>query len=140
MDEAIFRDEPMGLRTRMLALPLPRRYFYDEEQNTLFINFEGLTVKSEADIEAIHAHASSIVAPVVERNGQRVDVIVNYDNFRILPELLEPYATMVHGLEERFYANVSRHSASNFLRLKLGSALKERGLAPHIYEHAKQRH
>ncbi|HZT55813.1 MAG TPA: acyl CoA:acetate/3-ketoacid CoA transferase, partial [Burkholderiaceae bacterium] len=133
MDAAIFRHETMGLRERMLLLPLPERFAYDAQQNTLFINFEGHTVKSLADVAAIRAQVEAIVAPL----GHRVQAIVNYDNFTILPEVLEPYTEMVEGLVERHYSRVSRYAASNFLRVKLGDALKQRGLAPHIFERAE---
>jgi propionate CoA-transferase len=134
MDAAIFRTEPMGLRDRMLRLPLPERFAYDAQQNTLFINFEGYTVKSQADVEAIGALVTQLVEPL----GRRVQAIVNYDNFNINPDLLDAYAAMVKDLEERHYSSVSRYTASSFLRLKLGGALKKRGLAPHIFERAEQ--
>ena len=66
--------------------------------------------------------------------GRKVRAVVNYDNFTILPELLDPYSTMVRGLVERFYSDVARYTTSGFLRIKLGDALRERGVAPHIYE------
>ena len=134
MDAAIFRTEPMGLRERMLRLPLPERFAYDAQQNTLFINFEGHTVKSQADVEAIRAQVTQLVEPL----GRRVQAIVNYDNFSIFPDLLDAYTAMVQYLEERHYSIVSRYTASNFLRMKLGDALKKRGLAPHIFERADQ--
>jgi len=134
MDAAIFRTEPMGLRERMLRLPLPERFAYDAQQNTLFINFEGHTVKSRADVEAIRAQVTQLVEPL----GRRVQAIVNYDNFSIFPDLLDAYTAMVQDLEERHYSIVSRYTASNFLRMKLGDALKKRGLAPHIFERADQ--
>ena len=134
MDAAIFRTEPMGLHDRMLPVPLRERFAYDAQQNTLFINFEGYTVKSHADVEAIEA----LVTQLVEPRGRRVRAIVNYDNFSIIPDLLDAYAAMVKDLEEQRYSRVSRYTASNFLRLKLGDALKKRGLAPHIFERAEQ--
>lgn len=133
MDAAIFRPEAMGLRERMLRLPLDQRFAYDSEQNTLFINFEGHTVRSAADVAAIRNEVLRIVAPL----GRRVDAIVNYDNFTILPDVLDEYATMVKALVDEHYAQVSRYAASNFLRMKLGDAMKQRGLAPHIFESAE---
>ena len=40
MEAAIFGAKPMGLRERMLAIPLAQRLTYDAAQNILFINFE----------------------------------------------------------------------------------------------------
>ena len=132
MDAAIFRDEPMGLRQRMLSVPLQDRFAFDAEQNTLFINFEGHAVKSLADVEAIREHVEGLLAPL----GHRVRGVVNYDNFTILPDVLDAYADMVRGLVEKRYSTVSRHTTSNFLRMKLGHALKDRGLSPYIFENA----
>jgi propionate CoA-transferase len=134
MDAAIFRPEPMGLRERLLRLPLPERFAYDDQQNTLFINFEGHTVKSLTDVEAIRQQVTRLIEPL----GHRVNAIVNYDNFSILPDVLDAYTAMVKGLQERHYAVVSRYTASSFLRMKLGDALQQRGLAPHIFENAEQ--
>ena len=134
MDPAIFRPEPMGLRDRLLRLPLPERFAYDAQHNTLFINFEGHTVKTPADVEAIRQQVVRIVEPL----GKRVQAIVNYDNFSILPDMLDSYVAMVKGLVEQYYAAVSRYTASSFLRLKLGDALDRRGLAPHIFECAEE--
>jgi len=44
----------------------------------------------------------------------------------------------VHGLVDRFYSGVTRYSTSSFLRAKLGDALKQRGMAPHIHESAEE--
>ena len=34
----------------------------------------------------------------------------------------------------KFYGSVTRYTTSSFLRMKLGDALKRRGVAPYIYE------
>ena len=134
MDPAIFRDEPMGLRERMLTLPLERRLSYDPEKNILFINFERYRVRSEGDIEATRAAVEQLVAPL----GKKVYVVVNYDNFDIAPELIEAWSAMVKYLFDRYYFNVTRYTTSGFLRLKLGDALARRGVAPYIFESAEE--
>ena len=134
MDERIFRDEPMGLRDELLRVPLERRFIYDPQQNIFFINFEGLVVKSKADIDAIRNNVARILTPV----GRKVYVIVNYDNFTILPDLVDAYSDMVKDLVDRFYSGVTRYTTSGFLRVKLGDALQKRHVAPHIYESAEE--
>ncbi len=134
MDPRIFRQAPMGLRDDMLRLPLAERFAYDAQQNVLFINFEGLTVHNEAAVHAIRKEVEQRVKPL----GRRVRAIVNYDNFTILPDVLDAYSDMVKALDQRYYSDVSRYTTSNFLRMKLGDALKQRGLAPHIVESAAQ--
>jgi propionate CoA-transferase len=130
MDPAIFGDGPMGLRERMLAIPLEKRLTYDAEQNTLFINFERLQVRTPADIEDTRAAVEKVLGPL----GRRVYAVVNYDNFDIAPEMIDGWTAMVQAVVDRYYWGVTRYTTSGFLRLKLGDALRERGLAPHIYE------
>jgi propionate CoA-transferase len=134
MDTRIFRPEPMGLRDDLLSIPLEQRFTYDPQQNLFFVNFERLSVHNRATIRAILNTVEQKLAPV----GHRVYAIVNYDNFSILPELLDEYSAAVHSLVDRFYSGVSRYTTSGFLRMKLGEALEKRGVAPHIFESAEE--
>jgi propionate CoA-transferase len=61
----------------------------------------------------------------------------SYDNFSIVPELLDEYSAMVRGLMDHYYSGVSRYTTSGFLRMKLGESLERRGVAPHIFESAE---
>jgi propionate CoA-transferase len=134
MDAAIFADEPMGLRERMLAIPLPQRLSYDEEHNVLYLNFERLAVRSADDVAAVYAEIKRRLDAI----GHKVYGIVNYDNFELAPEVADTWAAMVRGLMEQHYFGVSRYTTSAFLRAKLGKALARRGVAPHIYESAAE--
>ena len=134
MEAAIFADEPMGLRERMLEIPLAARFAYDEQQNIMFINFERLKVRAQSDVDAIEREVDAHLEPI----GHRVYAIVNYDHFELAPEVEEAYAAMVKGLVDRYYDGVSRYTTSGFLRAKLGSALRKRGVAPHVYESPQQ--
>ena len=134
MDARIFRDEPMGLRDDLLNMPLDQRFSYDPQQNLFFVNFERFSVRSHAEIRAIVKAVEEKLAPV----GHRVYTIVNYDNFSIVPELLDEYSAAVRSLVDRFYSGVSRYTTSGFLRMKLGEALEKRGVAPHIFESAAE--
>ena len=136
MDEVIFRDEPMGLRDRMLAIPLERRLAYAADQNIIFINFERLSIRSQQDIADVRREIDRKLGPL----GKKVYAIVNYDNFLIPPDLVDAWTEMVKGVVEQYYWGVTRYTTSNFLRMKLGNALSERGLAPHIYESAEEAH
>ncbi|MCW7754111.1 acyl CoA:acetate/3-ketoacid CoA transferase [Desulfobotulus sp. H1] len=130
MDTRIFLTEPMGLKKELLELPLAHRLQYQSEDNTFFVNFEGFSIWREEDILEIEETASAILAPL----GHKVAAIVNYDNFRIHPELLDTYIEMVDRLVKRFYTGVTRYTTSAFMRMKLGDALIRRQVAPHIYE------
>jgi propionate CoA-transferase len=134
MDARIFRDGVMDLRNDMVAFPLAQRFSYDSQQDLFFVNLERFVIRTSADIKAVEKAAEAELAPL----GHRVYAIVNYDNFSILPELLEEYSAMVHSLTDRYYSGVSRYTTSGFLRIKLGQALEGRGLAPHIFESADE--
>jgi propionate CoA-transferase len=130
MDGRIFRPEPMDLRTELLALPMEQRFSYDSRTNRFFVNLEGFAVRSHADIDSIQHHVESKLAPV----GKPVFAVVNYDNFSVLPELMDQYIEMVKELVKRHYSGVTRYTTSTFLRAKLGNALERRDVAPHIFE------
>jgi propionate CoA-transferase len=124
----------MDLRNDMLTIPLDQRFTFDEQQNLFFVNFERFVVRSSADVKAIERAAEAKLTQI----GRRVYAIVNYDNFSIAPELLDEYSAMVRSLTDRFYSGVSRYTTSGFLRIKLGEALENRGVAPHIFESADE--
>jgi len=130
MDAAIFRAAAMGLRDKLLSIGLEERIRYDAGAGTLFYNFENLRVTSQKDIEDIRA----AVERLCRRVGRKVDLVVNYDGFDILEDLVADYAAMVKDLSDRYYRRVTRYTTSAFMRMKLGEALERRGLAPHIYE------
>jgi propionate CoA-transferase len=132
MDARIFLPEPMGLRSIMLEVPLEQRIRYDRPRKTLFINFEGYSVRNLEDVE----HVRRQVAHVLRDVHEKVPTVVNYDNFSIMPETLDAYADMVKDLTEKYYAAVTRYSTSGFLRAKLGPDVANREVSPHIHEKA----
>jgi len=130
MDERIFREEPMGLREHLLTLHLEDRLTYDPGENIFFVNFEGYTVKSTLQVQEIKEAVERILIPL----NKKVYTVVNYDNFAILPDLVDEYTEMVKFLVNNYYSEVTRYTTSTFLRMKLGDAMQKRNLAPHIYE------
>ena len=130
MESAIFDPAPMDLRERLLDLPIGSRFSFDPTSHVLHINFERLHVRSAADLESIRREVDRQLAGHIGK----VNAVVNYDHFRIEPELEDAYSLMVSQLVERYYSDVSRYTTSGFLRSKLGQALKQRGVAPHIFE------
>jgi hypothetical protein len=65
------------------------------------------------------------VAECLKPIGHKVNAIVNYDRFSILPELVDDYIAMVKGVVERHYHGVTRYTSNTFLRVKLGEALEK---------------
>jgi propionate CoA-transferase len=134
MDERIFRFEPMGLREELLTIPLEERLIYDPSENLFFVNFEGHSIKTRQDIQETKETVEKILVPL----GKKVHTIVNYDNFTILPDLVDEYTEMVKYLVNKYYSGVTRYTTSTFLRMKLGDALQRRGVKPHLYESSKE--
>jgi len=130
MDARIFQTEPMNLKADLLSIPLHDRLIYDPKENIFFVNFEGFAVRSPEMIQQVEQAVANILSPL----NRKVDTIVNYDHFDILPDLVDDYSTMVRRLVDRFYSKVTRYTTSTFLRMKIGDALANRGVAPHIYE------
>ncbi len=119
MDPSLFAPELLGLRDRLLAKPLPERYDLDRENRMLFIDFEGLNIEERAAIAAIEQHVTRLLDPVVRGPEERLVVVVNYDNFSILPGLVDEYSAMVTRLTDRFYSRVTRYGTHGFLKAKL---------------------
>jgi propionate CoA-transferase len=124
----------MGLREDLLSVPLEERLVYDPQQNLFFVNFENLRVRSRDAIERIRI----LVTERLSSLERKVFAIVNYDGFLLDPEQADDYMAMVQDVTDRFYSGVTRYTTSAFLRAKLGDALTQRGLAPHIYESAEE--
>ncbi|MEN8809735.1 MAG: acyl CoA:acetate/3-ketoacid CoA transferase [Desulfobacterales bacterium] len=134
MDVRIFRTEPMGLKDDLLTLRLADRLTYDPRENVFFVNFEGFAVNTRELVDEIRTAVENILKPL----GRKVYTIVNYDNFGILPELVDEYTDMVKYLVDRYYTGVTRYTTSTFLRMKLGDALQRRDVSPHIYESSEE--
>ncbi|NKX43734.1 acyl CoA:acetate/3-ketoacid CoA transferase [Roseicyclus persicicus] len=128
MDPRLFRAGPMDLKRELLHLDLPDRIALDADRRRLFINFEKMRVRGREDVDLIRRQVEAVCAPLPDK----VDVVVNYDGFRLDDEVARDYAAMVADLEARFYRTVTRYSGSAFMRLKLGETLA--GAAPHIFE------
>ncbi|MBK8046388.1 MAG: acyl CoA:acetate/3-ketoacid CoA transferase [Anaerolineales bacterium] len=129
MDWRIFWPELVGIREGLFRTPLDARYSYDKERDTVFVDFEGLTIRTVDDIRSIRETVSRVVGPI----GRKVNAVVNYDNFAINSDLTDEYSALLEELAERWYSRITRYTTNAFLRLKLGDALSKRGVAPDIY-------
>lgn len=134
MDARLFLAEPMGLKERMLTMSLADRISYNAESNTIFINFAGLRVRTEKDVEEIREAVEIRMKAV----GKKMNSVVNYDSFVIDEDVMAPYADLVKYIDDTYYLSVARYTTSAFLRLKLGKELARRSLSPYIYETAEE--
>jgi propionate CoA-transferase len=118
----------------MLRLDLSDRISFDATAGTLFLNFEGLHVQDAKDVAKIGQEVEGRLKSI----GRKVAAIINYDSFRLDDQATDAYADLVRYLVERYYTKTTRYTTSAFMRMKLGQALAERGVAPHIFETADE--
>ena len=134
MDARIFQDEPMGLEADLLNLDLPDRISYDAARNILFVNLEGWNIRVKADVDALQ----SLLEERCRDIGKRVGVFINYDSFRISEEVYDDYAEMDRYMLRYHYTTITRYATSAFMRMKLDQALRERDIAPHVFERKEE--
>jgi propionate CoA-transferase len=130
MNELIFKPEPIGLEQLLLGLSLAERITYDQQRNTIFINFEGFQVRTTADVDLVRREVESRCKAI----GKKVALVANYDGFYLDPMVSDAYFSMITYMQNRYYSSASRYTTSAFMRLKLGAGLAERNLAPHVFE------
>jgi len=130
MNPRIFKAEPMGLEQLLLGLSMSERISYDQERNTIFINFEGFQVRTHADVDLVRREMETRCKAI----GRKVALVANYDGFYLDPAVADAYFSMITYMQNRYYSSASRYTTSAFMRLKLGAALAERSLAPHVFE------
>ncbi|MDX0116804.1 acyl CoA:acetate/3-ketoacid CoA transferase [Sinorhizobium meliloti] len=130
MAAVIFTEGPMNLNKLLFERPLSERMEFDAERNTLFLNLVGYSVRASADVEAVRG----AVFALYEKLGHRFSAVINYDGIDIASNLSDAWFTMAAKVERRCYDHVSRYTASACLRLKLGAALTEHDVAPHVFE------
>lgn len=130
MDQRIFIDAPMGLRSELLGIPFEDRFTYDESKNIFFVNLEGLLIRQQGDIQdivqAVERHLKDI--------PHKVAAIFNYDRFDISPELVDSCAQALKGLTDHYFSAVTGYTASTFLRAKLNDTLKIHAIHLDLYE------
>jgi propionate CoA-transferase len=128
MDAAILSDAPLGLGERS-PLTLDERVDYRADDNLVFINFEGLTVDTLEQAEALAAFLSRRLRDL----GTRVNLHVNYDNFELGRAAAPRFFEMVREHDRSYFLSSTRYSTDAFLRRKLGRAFADARLSQTIY-------
>ncbi len=130
MDARIYRPVPMGLADALLDLRLADRLTYDAERNTLFANFEGMSIRTPEDVESVRR----VFDTLCTRVGRKVAMIANYDGFRIDESISDAYFDMVGWLHAKHYSSATRYTTSAFMRMKLGASLPMRNASAQVFE------
>jgi propionate CoA-transferase len=130
MEPALFSSARLGLRERLLDLRIEDRLSYDPDTNTVFMNYSGMRVRTQADLDRIKVAVDGLLGPL----NKKVYSIVNYDRFEADPDVMHGYLDLVRYVEKRYYIAVSRYTNSGFMRLKLGTELDKRKVSSRVFE------
>ncbi len=130
MDPRIFVDTPMGLLDDLLNVNLSERVTFDATQNNVFLNLEGWSVKKRQDVDDLNRVLNDVFA----KSGQKVNLIVNKNGFRVAEDLQDIYVETVEDTLARNSTSIAHYTTSAFMRLKMNETLAARGVQPHIFE------
>lgn len=130
MDPAIFREERMDLRSRLLDIHIDDRLSYDPGSNTVFMNYAGMRVRTTQDVADIKEAVDGLLEPL----GHKVNSIVNYVNFAVDREVEDEYFDLVHYVSDRYYLKVARYATDAFQRLKLSASLADHDVEPSLLD------
>jgi propionate CoA-transferase len=130
MERAIFAVPPLRIRDRLLDLHIEDRLTYEAATNTVFMNYSGMRVRSQVDLDQIRLAVDALLGSL----NKRVYSIVNYDHFEADPDITDAYLDLVRYVEDKYYIAVSRYTNSGFMRLKLGSELEKRKVSSRVFE------
>ncbi|MEM9733838.1 MAG: acyl CoA:acetate/3-ketoacid CoA transferase [Pseudomonadota bacterium] len=134
MDACIFEDRPMGLRKRLLDIPLTDRLYFDAEQNIVFANLSGLHIDNDEELDAFSKGLNTFFQAL----PGKVNLVSNYDGISIAPKMATKFANVAGQLEYDYYLTATRYTTSAFMRQKLGQDLKNRSIQPHIFENRRE--
>jgi propionate CoA-transferase len=128
MDSAIFWPERMGLAKRS-PMSLDDRLTYDSADNVLYVNFEGLRLEHQHEIEEL----AEFLDKRLKDLRRKVNVVVNYDNFELAPALSPAFLDMVRHNEDNYFLSATRYSSNAFFRHQLRERFAEANLDQRIY-------
>ena len=108
----------------MLGLHIADRLSYDPSDNTVFMDYGGLHVRTAEDVATIVDAVDGLLGPL----GRRVRAVINYDRFQLDEPAVDAYADAVRYVQDTYYVEdgARRYSGNAFLRLKLGREFGKR--------------
>lgn len=129
MDPRLFRKQAMGIREAFLLKELKTRVCYQEDENTLLLNFNGLHLDTQEDVKNIE----TVVEEICKGVGQKVNAIVNYNGFRVDEEIFDTYMEMGKSIITKYYSRIARHNTNNDARENFIMECKKRNLEANIF-------
>jgi propionate CoA-transferase len=114
MEPAIFLPERMRLRRRSV-MSLEERLTFVPEDELLYLNFEGLHLDSPEEANELAEFLDKRLAAY----GRKLNVVVNYDNFRLSPTAADRYWEMIRHNTAHYFLSLTRYSTNAFYRHQL---------------------
>ena len=109
---------------------LEERLHYNEADNVLYINLEGLSIETVEDAQKLADFFDRKLASF----GKRVNAVTNYDNFNLNPLAAERFFAMVKHNQEQYFLSFTRYSSNAFFRHQLGKQFTQASLENNIYK------
>ena len=114
MEPAIFLPERMRLRRRPV-MSFEERLRFVPEDELLYLNFEGLHLDSPEEANELAEFLDKRLAAY----GRKLNVVVNYDNFRLSPTAADRYWEMIRHNTAHYFLSLTRYSTNAFFRRQL---------------------
>ena len=114
MEPAIFLPERMRLRRRPV-MSFEERLTFVPEDELLYLNFEGLHLDSPEEANELAEFLDKRLAAY----GRKLNVVVNYDNFRLSPTAADRYWEMIRHNTAHYFLSLTRYSTNAFFRRQL---------------------
>ncbi|WP_051203190.1 acyl CoA:acetate/3-ketoacid CoA transferase [Hugenholtzia roseola] len=111
MDSRLFAPALMKLR-REEKLDFSNRVHYNASNNTLFLNLEGISLFTAADVPPLQAYLVS----EYDKIGRKFNIVVNYDNFFIGKDAEPAYFEILKHNTEKYFLSATRYSTNAFFR------------------------
>jgi propionate CoA-transferase len=110
-------------------IDLEERLNYDAGNNTLYVNFEGLSIETEEDARKL----ADFLDQRLSSFGRKVHVVVNYDNFFLGPRAKDTFFEMIEHNEDNYFLSSTRYSTNAFSRHQLRESFSTADLEQRIY-------
>jgi hypothetical protein len=125
MDPRIFDcTKIIGLKDDLFSMRLEERCTYAENIHTLYLDLSELSITTMDQIKEIKETVSSLLEKyIAAKDGEKINMVVNYDGFDCREDFSIAYAELAQDLQAKYYNKAVRYTGSMFLRSKLQNAM-----------------
>jgi propionate CoA-transferase len=129
MDKRLFLEPNVDIHSEFLVKELKSRTCYDEARNLLRLNFNGLEIDSQDDIDNIR----KILVDLCSSIGKKVNTVVSYNAFKVSDQLFNEYMIMGKFMIETYYNKSARYNSNAEARTRFSDEFQSRQLPPNMF-------